>query len=482
MSFSNDKFIQLGGYRSFLKSYLWGDSIFNGKALDKSIPDFHKEIYEDAEVERLLVVGCPVRFGKSAVSSFVIPVADACLQRAEKILLISNGSQLAENFLRDIKAVFETNKLLKLDYGDLKGDVWRTDEIKLTNGVEIHAKGWSSNIRGGGYGLIVLDDPENDEEVRSEDRRIAKKEWFSSALFGRLEPEARLLVVGSQIHPLCLVNWIIEDTEERFKDFCKRHYEAWIVGVDNKEHSIWPQRWSDEELEWKRRNMSAKAVASELLGRPIHSEDMKIRPEWIPTYKSKDVPDLEDLYCITAIDPADSEAKGKKRDYDAVGTVGMETNVKNPNFYVLSMNRGHYSRDDKVAIVINQRLKFGSREVIVEGTGGFAELKQDIEKEAKRQNLFISVRVVRPHKDKGVRLENVSVLFEHGRVFIHSNMLRLRDELVMFPTGDHDDEVDVLVHCLTRLKDTHTREQRKRQRQPIYYPPLQPDAVTGRLK
>lgn len=473
--------VEGGFYENFLDAYLWDNAIFNGQTLNKLTPEFHRKIYRAAETSRLLAVGCPVRFGKSAVCSFVIPIADCCLQRVKKVLLISNSSDLAETFLANIKQVFENNILLK-ELGMGKGDIWRSDHIQLPNKVEIVAKGWSSNIRGGGYDLIVLDDPENDEEVESEDRRVKKKDWFSAALFGRLEPNARLMLVGSLIHPLCLVNWVIEDTENRFSDFTKLKFAAWETGIDGKDHSIWKDRWSDEELEFRRRNMTAKAVASELLSEPILAEDMKVRPEWLPVYKTEDVPDQEDLFCVTVIDPATSETQSKKRDYDAIVTIGMETKKKNPNFYVLSTKRGHFSSDDKVAAVVDQRLRFGSRKVILEGIGGFADLAQALKKEGERQNIYLDPLVVKPNTDKGVRLESVLLLFEHGRVFTHQNMYRLRDELIMFPRGDHDDLMDALVHGLMYLNKHHKGEFNKDKKRNISYPTLTPDPVSGRLR
>ena len=82
-----------------------------------------------------------------------------------------------------------------------------------------------------------------------------------------------------------------------------------------------------------------------------------------------------------------------------------------------------------------------------------------------------------------MRLENVSMFFEHGRVFLHSSMLRLRDELVMFPRGDHDDELDVLVGCLTYLKEKHIKQRDWRiEGQGRYIPKGEPHPVTGRLR
>jgi predicted phage terminase large subunit-like protein len=160
----------------------------------------------------------------------------------------------------------------------------------------------------------------------------------------------------------------------------------------------------------------------------------------------------------------------------------MEVGKKTPNFFVLSTIRGHFSPDDKVKALIDQRLNYFSKDLLIETTQSQQIIKDMVEKEKVRQNLYANVVGMKPYKDKGVRLEEVIPYFEQGRVFLNPNMLRLRDELVMFPNGDHDDLVDALVMCLSHLKKRLKAMSYQSNIQTKTYPTLVPDPVTGRLR
>ena len=66
----------------------------------------------------------------------------------------------------------EENENIKADFGNLVGDVWRSDVILTSTDIKVEAIGSGKKIRGRKHknwrpDLIVLDDIENDENVRT---------------------------------------------------------------------------------------------------------------------------------------------------------------------------------------------------------------------------------------------------------------------------------------------------------------------------
>lgn len=105
---------------------------------------------------------------------------------------ISKSADHAETQLGNIKIELETNELLRSAYGTMvpnRADVekWQADQIQLTNGAILVARGRGGQVRGLNYrarrpNFIVLDDVEDDGTVNSPTVRKATEGWFYSSV------------------------------------------------------------------------------------------------------------------------------------------------------------------------------------------------------------------------------------------------------------------------------------------------------------
>lgn len=105
---------------------------------------------------------------------------------------ISKSADHAEMQLQNIKIELETNALLRQAYGNLvptRTDVekWQADQLQLTNGAILVARGKGGQVRGLNYrarrpNKIILDDVEDDGLVASTTERLKTENWFYSAV------------------------------------------------------------------------------------------------------------------------------------------------------------------------------------------------------------------------------------------------------------------------------------------------------------
>lgn len=105
---------------------------------------------------------------------------------------ISKSSDHAETQLGNIKIELETNQILRQAYGNVvptRADVekWQADQLQLTNGAILIARGRGGQVRGLNYqarrpNRIVLDDVEDDDKVRSDTERKHTESWFYSSV------------------------------------------------------------------------------------------------------------------------------------------------------------------------------------------------------------------------------------------------------------------------------------------------------------
>ena len=109
------------------------------------------------------------------------------------------------------KVVFgRGNELILRDYGIQKGDKWTNEWVKLRDGGELQCIGSDGKIRGMRPGVVIVDDVENDENVRSEDYRKKLKDRFTKSWYYLLKPGGQVVVIGTLLHPLSLLSEILE--------------------------------------------------------------------------------------------------------------------------------------------------------------------------------------------------------------------------------------------------------------------------------
>lgn len=120
-------------------------------------------------------------------------------------IILSDSSEQAEGFLTDIKTELEENAVLKEDFGELQGRVWKSSVILLSNGVKIEAIGSGKKIRGRRHkqwrpDLIVCDDLENDENVNTPEQRKKLRDWFYKAVSKAGDTYTDIVYIGTLLH------------------------------------------------------------------------------------------------------------------------------------------------------------------------------------------------------------------------------------------------------------------------------------------
>jgi len=421
------------------------------------VPDFHRELYQAAQDlsegnKTRIVRAAPRSFAKSTVFSLTFPLYEICQGNNHRGIIVSETADLAKHWVRMIKAELEENKTILAVYGDMKTTKWTEDHIiaKRAGGdkFELRAKGRGAQIRGFRPDWIVFDDLENDEEVRSEDQRAKTQEWFVKAVINTLEKDAGAAMIGTVLHPLCLLKYILDRP-----GWDSRIYKA--LTPDGR--SIWPEKWPVEALEARRREIGDIAFNAEYMNEPIISENPVFLKEWFGNYdrQSETFKETrrEGLYIVTACDPAIS--KKDEADYTAIVTLGATFDPE-PDIYVIEAKRGHWSLRDTVRELYLTHEKWHQKRTVIETTAYQTALYEEVVEYGKSVRSNIQPIEIKPDKDKERRSHAVAPICQDGRVYLDttdSGQQRLLDELILFPTGDHDDLVDAFVYALQDIRD-----------------------------
>jgi hypothetical protein len=134
------------------------------------------------------------------------------------IILIADSSRQATLNISAIKHELETNRRIKQDYGEITGKViedfalkgegaeWQKLNIVLSNGVRILARSRGQKVRGLRHlqhrpKLVVVDDPEDGEWIRTKENRDKTDRWLHSEVMPGLDArKGRLVVIGNLLH------------------------------------------------------------------------------------------------------------------------------------------------------------------------------------------------------------------------------------------------------------------------------------------
>jgi len=414
------------------------------------IPDFHKEIYTLVTENNRVALAAPRGFAKSTIIAKIYPLWLAVTKKRKDICIISASETLAVEHLRWIKQSLEANVLVLATWGSLKSEKWSENHIIVqhTDGtrINIRAKGAGGQIRGFRPDCLILDDIETDESVISEDQRKKLKEWLFKACINCLLPNGQLLVIGTVIHPLA----VLEDLLEMPNNWKKERYKAYVDGIQKEGHELWPEARPHDWLQKRKAEIGSWAFASEYMNNPVLDEDAPIKPKQIRYWKK--VPD--DISLVIAVDPAYSE--DVRRDFKTASLIGCDHLA---NRFLADYIHTHAPVGEFQESILNLFLRFKGRITAIGVPKGGIEsefYRSFIQKANERKiyppfvelkNSFKTASGSTIREKKSRIIAALQPLFEQGKYFIGKDHTEARDELLSIGNSRWDDIVDTMAYA-----------------------------------
>ena len=417
-------------------------------------PPFHKEILDlisDKNNRRIGVIA-PRGHAKSTTVDMTYPLWAGCFEQEEFIVIISDTYTQAAEFINALKDEFENNPKIKWLFGNMKGDDWQDGEFVLSNGIKYAAKGSGMKIRGIRHRhtrptLMIFDDIENDENIKSAEQRQKLYHWFTKAAIPALARGGRAVVIGTILHFDSLVNKVMKQ-QDIFKSWQTRVFYAITTEEDGTERALWPEHRSLEKLRAMRDDpgdqdfIGSITFAQEYQHKPFSEEDAIIQPDWIKECEPSQVPDKHTrLARVLTIDPAASERQ--TADFTAMIVADLYTDG---NVYIRAI-RNQRTSPSVTADTVRELDEIYKPQVIGIEKGALGLVFRDLLE-------GLPVIGLEPDKDKVRRLLAVSRFFEAGRVYTVKNIQNgqaFREQLIEFPKGTHDDMVDAAAYAVRLL-------------------------------
>lgn len=404
-----------------------------------------------------LAVQIPIRHGKSELLSVWLPAWYLGEHPENSLIWLSYDQQVAKKYGGLSRNAFER----------YAPEIWdltlaQDTHAKQAWNVAGHAGSFYSTSFDGGLGSraahgIIIDDPfKNDKQAQTKAERQRVWDAYQNSVYGRLEPEAWMIVASARWHHEDLIGLLLKaalgSDENVFKDVWDLVDQP-VYALENDQlgrapgELLWPERYSKKDIEKRRANMTTRVFAAQLMMRPTDQESEYFPSKFYRYYTIKSggyiVADnnpirIAECAIYQCIDLAATEGGG---DYFVIGTFARHAATS--RIFILDIYRDQIGGPKHIPAMVAAWQKWRPSKIYVESTG---MQKMKVE-EAQQAGLPVVAFNPSKYGGKLERAELASARYSSGFMFHPGHtpywLSDLETELSEFPSG-RKDQVDVI--------------------------------------
>lgn len=393
------------------------------------------ERIERGEIDRLMLL-VPPRHGKSELASIRLPSWFLGRQPHKQFLSVSATEGLAADFGRAVRNTISSPEYRSIFDTTLAEDSQAKGKWHTSAGGIYYSLGIGGSVLGRGGDVILIDDPFGSmKDAQSELERKNVWDWYTGTAYNRLMPGGAIVVINHRMH---------ED------DLCGRLLAQQAAGGDRFEvvelpalseagEALWPEAYPVPALERIRRNTQPRDWSALYQQRPAPEEGDYFKSDWLKTYAK--APARETMQIYGGSDYAVTSDGG---DYTVHAVVGLDHEER---MYLLDLWRGQAASDvwvERFCDLVIEHKPIGWAEEqgqIRSGVGPFLDRRQ------RERKAFVHREQFPTRGDKSVRAQSIRGRMALNGLYVPADapwLAALRSELLSFPAGKHDDQVDAL--------------------------------------
>lgn len=393
------------------------------------------EKVERGEIRRLMV-NMPPGSAKSTYASVLFPPWFMGRNPHMSVLGVSNTTDLAERFSRRVRNIVGGAQYRDIFGFSLKADNTSAGSWETEMGGEYFAAGVGATITGRRADLGLIDDPIRTREEADSDRIREKQwDWYVNDFRTRLKPNARQIVIQTRWHEDDLSGRLLEYEGDQWAVIKLPMIAMNDDPLGRKPgEQLWPEWFTAEMVKDAKRDVRAWNALYQQEPAPLDGD--YFQRDWFIHYES--LP--QNLHIYAASDYAVTEGGG---DYTEHGIFGLDYDG---TIYVIDWWRGQTTSDVWIEHMCNLILEH--KPLIWFGEAG--PIRRAIEPFLRRRmeerNTPCRLEWLPSLADKEVRARAIQARAAMGKVWLPKQAPWLSDvfgQLLKFPSGKHDDAVDV---------------------------------------
>jgi len=461
-------------------------------------PPFHKELWELACSDHPNVaVAAPRGHAKSTAGTLAYGLAELLFRNSRFCLIVSDTEAQASLFLSAMKTELVENQHLIELFGlkkNEKGEValvkdTETDMIVAFDDghlFRVMAKGAEQKLRGLQWNgtrpdLIIIDDLENDELVMNRDRRVKLKRWFKGALMPAKAPRGKIRYWGTILHmdsvleelmPSEFDKWTVREGLKYYSTYPRKTlWKAVKYMAHNEDMSefLWPDRYNKDYFLLLREKYAEDGMldlySTEYLNKPVDETVAYFKKHDLIGYSMEERQREEErprrlTYYLT-VDLAISEKE--RADYSVFLVAGVD---EARTIHIKEVIRERMDSREMVDLLIALQKRYDFHAVGIEEMQVSKAIGPFLQEEMLATNTFLSLyKLSHGGKDKVQRARSIQARMRAKGVRFDTMAdwyPAFEDEILTFPRGKNDDQVDALAYLglmLDKMVEAQTDEE-----------------------
>jgi len=398
------------------------------------------------EITRL-IINMPPRHLKSITVSVAFTAFLLGHEPWRRIFAISYGDDLSAKHASDFKSIVHSS-WYKRAFPKMRISRSVDGELMTTKRGFRKSTSVSGPLTGLGGDLFIIDDPQKPADAQSEARRNSLNQWVSNTLMSRLDNKetGAVIVVMQRVHMDDLSGFLssssddwevlslpaIAEVDERIPIGIGEFYQR-PAG-----EALHPAHESLATLRKQQHTLGPDVFAAQYQQSPVPAGGAMIRRAWLRYYDV--APERRRARVIQSWDTAAKD--GAQNDWSVCTTWLLVDN----HFYLLDLTRGRFEypqlRDTALALAERYR----PIEILIEDASTGIALAQEL-----NQTRHCYITPIPVERDKIGRLYVQQGKFAAGLVLFPRDapfLAELEVELLVFPQGRNDDQVDSITQAL----------------------------------
>lgn len=392
----------------------------------------------DGKIPRLMVF-MPPGSAKSYYANVMFSAWYSGAHKGKKLITASYAQEVADKWGRRVRGLVRGT-----DYGEtfgahLSGESSAAGRWELTNGSEYYAVGVGGSVTSFRADLGVIDDPvKGREEADSETIREKTWDWYRDDFWTRLKPNASVVLIMTRWHEDDLAGRLLEDMKNGGEQWEVVSLPMLAESADDAlgreiNEPLWPEWFTTEMVSEARRD--SRRWTSLYQQRPAPEDGDFFRREWIKWYDEKP----QHMRIYGASDYAVTEGDG---DWTVHLVVGVD---EHRHIYLLDLWRGQTDSLAWAESFISLVHQWKPIEWAEEAGQINKSMKPILDRLQIERNAPCYRKAWPSMHDKAARAQSIRGMMALGQVYFPKDAPWVSDfisELMTFPAGKHDDQVD----------------------------------------
>jgi predicted phage terminase large subunit-like protein len=392
------------------------------------------ERIERGEIDRLMLL-VPPRHGKSELASRRFPAWYLGRHPERHFISASASAGLAEDFGRDVRNLVASQEFAQIFDVKLSEDTQSKGKWMTSEGGPYFACGVGSALMGRGANVFLIDDPFGSmSEARSETERKAVHSWFTGTCYNRLEKGGAFVIINHRLHEDDLSGMLLQQQAAGGD----RWEVVELKALADDGTALWPEKYDTPALLRIKANAPAQEWFALYQQQPIREEGTLFKEDWIVPHA-----DAQPQY-LTKYGGSDTALTSSGGDYPVHVIIGICPKGK---MWLVDLWRGQTTPKVWVEswcdMVKMHRPHFWAFEKtqITAAAGPYLATR------ARERGAYCAQELFPTKGDKAIRCASMRGRMELIGLHVKAAAPYLKDlkgELLAFPHGKHDDQVDAI--------------------------------------